>query len=97
MFYKLYDYVRDRYFDEIKDEAAPVREALIFRHTLEQIPVRINGDDCIAGWHGYETKPPDMEMKPPCPRVFAEKSPYTGRDLEVKKILSDCGNALFVK
>jgi len=54
MYYYVIDYIRNKYFDELKDYSAYVRQAMLFKHITEDVPLKITHTDYIAGWYGYE-------------------------------------------
>lgn len=54
MFYQLYDFIKEKYFEELQELPAATREALVLQKTLEEVPIAIKGADLISGWYGYE-------------------------------------------
>lgn len=54
MYYNVIDYIRNKYFDELKDYSAYIRQAMLFQHITEDIPLKIRDTDYIAGWYGYD-------------------------------------------
>lgn len=65
MFYNICDYIKNKYFDELKDCSPYIRQAMLFRHMTEDIPLSVRDTDYIAGWYGYEDDnvPAVTEMK----------------------------------
>lgn len=60
MVYNLYPYITKKYaseFNKIID--MPMRQAMIFKKTVEEIPIQIRSGDIIAGRYGYEDSIPD--------------------------------------
>ncbi len=54
MQYDITKYIRNRYFEELKDCSPCLRQAMLFRYVTEEIPLHVKDTDCIAGWYGYE-------------------------------------------
>jgi formate C-acetyltransferase len=86
MLYRLHELSRERYFDELKTEPAPVREALMFRKTLEDIPICIREGDFIASWHGYE-ETSEITM-PKNSRGFEVRDTYTSEERRTNEVLN---------
>ena len=65
MHYNIIEYIRNKYFDELKDCSPYIRQAMLFQHMTEDIPLRVKDTDYIAGWYGYEDvdAPSVMENK----------------------------------
>lgn len=85
MFYYFYNTVKNKYFDELKDEKAPMREAVLFRKTVEEIPIFVEENDLIAcryGCESYEEK--DKEIK-----EFKKIDYFTDKDREILKNLNE--------
>lgn len=47
-------YIKDKYFDELMDYSPYIRQAMLFKHIAEEMPLKIKDTDYIAGWYGYE-------------------------------------------
>ena len=87
MFYHFYDFIKNKYFDELKVLPPATREALIFKKTCEEIPLTIKEGDVIAGWYGCES---DADIKIENNRDFAFVDAYTKKERSIKqKLLSD--------
>jgi formate C-acetyltransferase len=82
----LHDITRERYFEELKTEPAALREALIFRKTLEDTPIHIREGDCIAGWVGYEES--SGITKPENSRGFEVRDTYTPEERHINEALN---------
>ncbi len=60
MVYNIYAYITKKYASEFNKIACmPMRQAMIFKRTAEEIPIQINAGDVIAGRYGYENGLPD--------------------------------------
>ncbi len=57
MHYCTHSFIENKYFDELKALSAPMREATVFKHYLEEIPVFIEKNDVFAGRYGYAEMP----------------------------------------
>ena len=80
MEYFLYPHMRNKYYSEVKDLPAPLRESRLFQYCLEETPVFFRDTDRIAGWYGYEDNAP--EPLPPSP-PFPGESRMTPEDREM--------------
>ncbi len=54
IYYDITEYIRNKYFDELKDCSPYIRQAMLFQHMTEDIPLKVKDTDYIAGWYGYE-------------------------------------------
>ncbi len=54
MFYEFYPYIKQKYFEEVKQLPAETREAILFLRTCEEIPIFICPEDVIPGWYGID-------------------------------------------
>jgi len=54
MFYSVFDLVRNTYFEELDKLPPYLRQAQLFSHVVEDMPLQIRKEDLIAGWYGYE-------------------------------------------
>ncbi len=61
MHYNIIQYTRNKYFDELKDRSPYIRQAILFQHMTEDVPLKIKDTDYIAGWYGYD----DEDMPSP--------------------------------
>lgn len=89
MFYRLYNVVKDECFNEFASEPVPIREALIFRKTVELIPLQIKETDLIAGWYGYEDDNRQGESSHGSENSFAFYKHLESKDITTRQILSD--------
>ena len=89
MYYRLHDYIEEAYRDEFSSEPAPIREALIFKKTVESMPLQIKETDYIAGWYGYETCPCELADFKSTSVNTACQEYLSGSDVELKTVLDD--------
>lgn len=54
MVYNILPFIQSKYYDELKAYTPSIRQALLFKHITEELPLIIRDSDCIAGWYGYE-------------------------------------------
>lgn len=54
MFYETYDYIKNQYYDELKAYTPYMRQAMLFRYMLQDMPLTVKDTDYIAGWYGYQ-------------------------------------------
>ncbi len=54
MYYNITKYIENKYFYELKDHSPYIRQAMLFQHITEDIPLKVKDTDYIAGWYGYE-------------------------------------------
>ncbi|MBQ4575637.1 MAG: hypothetical protein IJA85_10670 [Clostridia bacterium] len=66
MFYYVFPNMINKYHDELEAQSPFMRQAMLFRHYTEDIPLTVRDTDCIAGWYGYEdgTMRTDTQVKP---------------------------------
>lgn len=70
MIYNICGFIKNKYFDELEGVSPYIRQALIFKHITEDIPLKIKDTDYIAGWYGFEDgKLPTVEEKGNFPYV----------------------------
>ena len=55
MFYNIIEHVKNKHYDELKDFSPYLRQAMLFKYVIEEMPLKINDEDFIAGWYGFET------------------------------------------
>lgn len=55
MYYRIIDYIKNKYYDELSELSPSIRQATIFKYTTEEMPLLIKEGDLFAGWYGYET------------------------------------------
>lgn len=55
MFYNIIEHVKNKHYDELKDFSPYLRQAMLFKYVTEEMPLKINDEDFIAGWYGFET------------------------------------------
>ena len=53
MFYEIHKLIQNKYYDEVKDLPTYIRDAKLFRHIAEDMPLHINKEDLFAGWYGF--------------------------------------------
>lgn len=85
MVYNLYPYITKKYaayFNEITD--MPMRQAMIFKKTAEEIPLQIRSGDIIAGRYGFDNGVPD-DIAGDADMVM----PEYGRDHELSRIADE--------
>ncbi len=85
--YYFHSYInfKNKYFDQVKDLPAPIREAEIFKRIVSELPLEIRDDDLIPGRYGSTVRPGD----PPCEKAFEPVEAYTQKELEMKKQLRE--------
>ena len=66
MHYNIIQYTRNKHFDELKDCSPYIRQAILFQHMTEDVPLKIKDTDYIAGWYGYD----DEDMPSPLENRF---------------------------
>ena len=54
MIYNIIEFIKNKYFYELKEYSPFVRQAMIFKYVTEEIPLKITDTDKIAGWYEYE-------------------------------------------
>jgi len=54
MYYWIHDLIRNKYFEELKELSPYLRQAKLFQHLTEEMPLEIRKTDKIAGWYGYQ-------------------------------------------
>lgn len=54
MYYTFFDYIKNKYFEELSVVSPPIRSAIIFKRTCEEIPLFIADTDVIAGRYGTD-------------------------------------------
>ncbi len=87
MFYwNFYNYFKDKYFDELKDLPAPIREAVIFKKTVEEICLEIRDDDIIAGRYGSTV---DDGYDTDTSKTFEYKNLYSEKEAQIKDELQE--------
>ena len=70
MFYTLDGYLKNKYFDILAPLSPCLREAELFRLTVEEMPLEIRKGDEFAGWYGFaEDHAPVAEDVREFPRV----------------------------
>jgi len=57
MYCNIYNHIKTKYYDELKTLSVPIRQSVMFKYFVEEIPIFIKDDDYIAGWHGYKEVP----------------------------------------
>ena len=87
MFYQLYHHIKNKYFEELQEKSAAIREAMIFQRTLEEMPIAIIPKDSFAGWYGYIDKCELTEVYDN--KKFDYLDAYTVEDRAVLKELKD--------
>ncbi len=85
MFENLYNYYKTKYFDKVKNEPAPIREALIFKYTTENIFQYIKKDDYIAGWFGKN----DSDYKLSDIKDFEYNDSFSENEKKMSQILNN--------
>ena len=85
MFYEIGGYVSNKYYDELKNLSAPIRRATLFKHTVEEMGLRINKTDLFAGWHGFPTD----ELKPEKVLEFEKVPSFTPEQETLSNHLRD--------
>ncbi len=86
MHYHLYEEIRNRFYDELANEPAPIREALIFKYTVQNMPIRIKENDVIAGLYGYDEEPVGYSRNP---GKFAYDEIFTCQESKTREDLKD--------
>lgn len=84
MFYQYYETMKNTYFDEMAKLPACMREAILFRKTVENIPLSIRDDDLLPGRYGSETPP-----APTLRRDFPFVDVYTEEERTVRRALME--------
>lgn len=54
MIYNIVDYIKNKHYDELKEFSPYLRQAMLFKHVIEEMPLKITDEDFIAGWYGFE-------------------------------------------
>ena len=57
MQYYIYDYIKSRHYDELKDKPTCIREAMLFRYEAMEMEIFLDETDEIAGRYGFATMP----------------------------------------
>lgn len=73
MFYQTHAHIQNKYYDEVKDLPVNTRAAVLFKHTLQNMPIDIKNTDAFAGWYGFEgdvESPKEVKPFPTAP-VFS--------------------------
>ena len=53
MYYNICSFVREKYYDNLKELAIPISQAELFSYIANEMPLIITDNDNIAFWHGY--------------------------------------------
>lgn len=62
--YCIHMYIAKKHMHELAVLPAPVRESMIFRYYVQEIPLQIKEEDYFAGWYGFQ-KEPQIEAENP--------------------------------
>ena len=54
MYYHIHTHIENKYFEELKNLSAPMRESMIFKYVTEEMPLYIKPEDVFAGWYEFE-------------------------------------------
>lgn len=83
--YYFHSYInfKNKYFEELKNLPAPIREMTIFQKIVSEIPLEIRDDDLIPGRYGSTVRPGD----PPPEKTFSFFEAYSDEEKRVKNEL----------
>lgn len=83
--YYFHSYInfKNKYFEELKNLPAPIREMTIFQKIVSEIPLEIRDDDLIPGRYGSTVRPGD----PPPEKTFSLFEAYSDEEKRVKNEL----------
>ncbi len=75
MYYRVIDYIKNKYHDELSELSPSIRQATIFKYTTEEMPLLIKEGDLFAGWYRYETwdELPKVQGQVPFGRGYKKK------------------------
>lgn len=90
MFYNIIEFVKNKHYDELKEYSPYIRQGMLFKYVTEEMPLKINDEDFIAGWYGFETN----VFKESIDKSFPKTTVLNPQQMQLKEHLNEklkCG------
>ena len=91
MLYNVTEYIKSKYYDDLKEYSPYLRQAMLFKFLTEEMPLKITDTDYIAGWYGFEANAFKENFKE---KSFSKTNALTPEQLKLKEHLNEnlkCG------